>query len=242
MEVTYWDRIWRALSSTYYTVPIVVICALLCTIIGIKFYRNGKLILLFIIYSLCCFLLFTGSFLISVFYKYGISPPSVSKAIILQTGNILFSLIELSIFYYYYLKIIKSNLTHTLMKIFALTFYLVAIYSLIKIHDANFGASDINQCSALISTIQFLLLLLPVFVYFLELFIYEPLKEMTNSPSIWIHLGFFTYVLVTLPFLIISESLEKRLYNLMYSLHFLSLNVLLLTVIKAFLCRKPITA
>ncbi len=241
MEITFWEKINSRWSGTYYIEPIVILISLISIMVGVRFFRKEKSYIAFILYSLGCFFLFIVTNLFVALYRYKASPPSLTKAIILQTLNIVFALGELSIFYFYYLKIIRSKYTHTIMKICLATFLIFVIFSLIKINDKNFDVFDINQFSALISTIQFLLLLLPVFLYFLELIKNEYLKEINQSPSIWINCGLFVYILVTLPFLIISESLDKHLYNLMYALHYLSLNILFLTIIKAFLCRKPLT-
>ncbi len=241
MEETFWERINYLWGNTYYTNPIVSICSLLTIIIGIKFHQKEKSSTLFIIYPLCCLFLFAGLDIFSVFYKYKVSPPSRTKAAIHHSANTLFALFELFIFYYYYLGIIKSNFAHRAMKFISILFIVIVIIFFIKLNDKNFEIFDIRELSALIATIEFLFLLLPVFIYLFELFRNESVKEIKQSPSLWINSGLFIYILVTLPFLIISESLPKPLYHLMYSLHFVSLSILLLTITKAFLCRKSIT-
>jgi len=228
-------------GNTYYTTPVVIMCSLLTIIIGVKSHRREKSSILFIIYSLSCLILFIGSDLYTALYQYKASPPSRNKSVILQSANTIFALFELFTFYYYYLQIIKSRLTHWTMKFSLILFFSIAIVFFIKIKDKEFGIFDIRQFSALIATIEFFLLLLPVFIYLFELFKNESVKEIKQSPSFWINSGLFVYILITLPFLIISESLPKPVYYFMYFLHSISLNILLLSVIKAFLCRKPIT-
>src|SRR5258705_3458200 len=164
MEITFWEKMNQHLSNTYYLELIVIICSLLTTIIGIKFYRKERSLAILITYSLSCFLLFTGASLFTVLYRYKASPPSLTKAIILQTLNILFALMELFIFYYYYLKIFDSKITKTVMKVNLILFFMIIIFSLLKINDQSFRFFDINQFSALVATIEFLLLLFPVFI------------------------------------------------------------------------------
>jgi len=241
MEQTFWEKINSMWSNTYYTTPVVIMCSILAIIIGIKFHRKGKTSILFIIYALCCFILFIGSDLLTALYQYKASPPSRNKSAILQSANTLFGLFELFTFYYYYLQIIKSRVTHWTMKFSFILFFTIVIVFFMKLNDKKFEIFDIRQFSALVATIEFFLLLLPVFICLFELFKNESIKEIQQRPLLWINSGLFIYILVTLPFLIISESLPKPLYFFMYFLHSVSLCILLLSVIKAFLCRKPIT-
>ena len=236
MEITFWEKINNRWSETYYTEPMVMFISLLSIVIGVKYFQKESSFIAFIIYSIGCFSLFIATNLLVAFYQYKASLP-----LILQTLNIVFALGELFVFYSYYLKIIKSKQARIVMKIIFITFLIFVIFSLIKINDKNFDLSGMNQFSALISTIQFLLLLLPVFLYFLELFKNEYLKDISQSPSISINCGLFVYILVTLPFLIISESLDKPVYHLMYALHYLALSILFVIIIKAFLSRIPLT-
>jgi hypothetical protein len=239
MEQTFWEKINNDLGNTYYTIPVVIISSLLVIITGIKLHLKEKSSILFIIYSLCCLILFVGSELFKILYQYKASTSRI-KIAILQSGNTLFALIELFIFYYYYSKITKLKFMHLAMKFSFILFLAIVFVFFLKLNDKKFEKFYIHQFSALIATIEFFLLLLPIFVYLFELFKNESIKEIKQSPSFWVNSGLFIYILVTLPFLIISESIRKPLYYFMYSLHFVSLSILLLTITKAFLCRKPI--
>lgn len=241
MEQTFWEKINNVWRDTYYTDPVVIICSLLVIIIGIKLHRKEKMSFLFITYSLCCLILFAASDVFKVLNLYKVSHLSRIRTAILQSANMLFGLFEFFIFYYYYSKIIKSKLVNRAMKFSSILFFIIVIIFFIKLNDTKFEKFEILQFSALISTIEFFLLLFPVFTYLFELFNTESVKEIKQSPSLWINSGLFVYILITLPFLIISESIPKPLYFFMYSLHFVSLSILLLTIAKAFLCRKPIT-
>ena len=241
MEQTFWEKTNIVWANTYYTIPVVILCSLLTIIIGSRFHRKDKLSILFIAYSSCCLILFAGLDVFTALNQYKVSSTSRTKTAIYQSANTLFALFELFIFYYYYLKIINSKFAHSMMKISFILFFFIVLTFFMKLNDKQFEFFDIRQFSALIATIEFFLLLLPVFIYLFELFKNETVTEIKRSPSLWISSGLFIYILVSLPFLIISESIPRPLNYFMYSLHFVSLSILLLTITKAFLCRKPIT-
>lgn len=129
------------------------------------------------------------------------------------------------------------------MKLGFVVFLFFIILFFIKIADQDFSRNQILRLSTLIGSIKCFLLLIPIFTYFFEIFQNDPIKDILHSPSILITSGLFFYCLATLPFLLISDSLIKlnnSLFLLMFSIHFLSLSFLFLTIIKAFICRNPI--
>jgi len=212
MDDSFFKKLFFDWSKVYYTTPIVIVCSFLAIVFGIKYYQKEKTHILFIIYSISTFLLF----LLAESFTIISLKTSRNKAAIIETGNILFEFIELSVFYYFFLQIINSNVVRLIMKSSFIVFLILVI----------------------------LFFLIPIFTYFFELFTKDPVNDIFYSPSLWITSGLFLYCLSTLPFLLISDSLgtsNRSLYFLMFSIHFLSLSLLFLTIIKAFTCKKPIT-
>jgi hypothetical protein len=238
MDNSFFEKLFSDWSKTYYTEPVLTIFSLMTIILGIKNYRKEKIYTFFIVYSISCFFLILISGVLRVTF------PINDSIIIIETGNTLFEFIELSVFYYFFLQIINSNVVRLVMKFSFITFLILVILFLVKITDQNFNKNQVIQFSTLIGSIKFFLFLIPIFTYFFELFINDPVKDIFHGPSLWITSGLFLYCLATLPFLLISDSLhksDKSLYFLMFSIHFLSLSFLFLTIIKAFVCRRPIT-
>ena len=233
------ERLFSDWSKVYFTAPVACIISLIAIILGLKNFRREKTYVHFILYSISCFLLFSLDAIFKIISPLG----ARSKSIILETGNTTFELIELFVFYYFFLNIIKSNFVQLLMKLSFVAFLIFVVLFFIKLNDQNFTRTEIVHLSTLIGSIKFFMLLIPIFTYFFELFGSDPFKNIFYSPSLWITSGLFLYCLATLPFLLISDSLarsDRPLYLLMFSIHFLSLSFLLLTIIKAFICRRPI--
>ena len=227
-------------KGVFYTAPIVILCSLFAIFFGIKYYCKDKTHTLFIIYSATIFLLFT----ISDVFKITSPLSKRNMSAIIESANTLLEVIEFFTFYHFFLQIIKSKLVRALMQFsFIILLSLMTLF-FIKISDQNFNRTQIFRFSSLIGSVKFFLLLIPLLTYFFEIFNIAPLKDISQSPSLWITSGLFIYCLATLPFLLISGYLyssTKSLYVAMFSIHYLSLGFLFLTIIKAFTCRKPIT-
>jgi len=239
MDNSFFEKLFSEWSKVYFTEPIACIISLIAIILGLRNFQKGNYYLLFIFYSISCF------FLLSLYDIFRIASllPQRNKIIISEIGNTLFELIELFVFYYFFLNIIKSNFIRALMKISFIVFLFFVLLFFIRTTNSNFGKDEILRFSSIIASIKFFILLIPILTYFFELFSIDPIKDIFYSPSLWITSGLFLYCLTTLPFLLISDSLRtsnRSLYLLMFSIHFLSLSFLLLTIIKAFICRRPI--
>jgi len=227
-------------SHVFYTTPIVIICSLFATLFGLKYYYKEKTHILFIIYSTTIFLLFMT---LDIF-KITSSLSSRNMSAIIEAGNTIIEVIELFIFYHFLFQIIKSKFVRSIMKFGFIILLLLSILFLTKLSDQNFNRNQIIQFSALIASIKFFQLLIPLLTYFFEIFTTAPIRDISKSPSLWITSGLFIYCLATLPFLLISGYLyssNRSLYFLMFSIHYLSLGFLFLTIIKAYTCRKLIT-
>ena len=239
MDNSFIERLFSDWSEVYFTEPVACIISLIAIILGLKNFRKENTYAYFILYSISCFLLLS---LVAIF-KIISTHYTRSYGIIIEAGNTTFELIELFVFYYFFLNIIKSNFVQSLMKLSFVTFLIFVVLFFIKLNDQNFTRTDVLRLSTLIGSIKFFLLLIPIFTYFFELFSSDPIKNIFYSPSLWITSGLFLYCLATLPFLLISDFLydsHRSLYLLMFSIHYLSLSFMFLTIVKAFICRRPI--
>jgi len=238
MESSFFEKLFSSWSKTYYTEPVLAILSFTAIILGLKNYRKEKIYTFFIVYSISTFFLLLLSGVLRA------TLPLSDRVIIIETGNTLFEFIELSVFYYFFLQIINSNVVRLVMKFSFIAFLIPVILFLVKIIDQDLSINQVTQFSTLIGSVKFFLFLIPIFTYFFELFSKDPVKDIFHSPALWITSGLFFYCLSTLPFLLISDSLatlDRSLYLLMFSIHFLSLSFLFLTIIKAFTWKNPIT-
>ena len=239
MDNSFFEKLFSNWSELYFTAPFACIMSLIAIILGIKNYCKDKVYTLFILYAVCCFVLFSSVDIVRITLHLS----TRNWSIFTETSNTLFELIELFVFYYFFLNIIKSNFVQLIMKLSFVIFLIFVILFFIKISDDNLTRNEVIRLSTLIGSIKFFMMLLPIFTYFFELVGGDPIKDILYSPSLWITSGLFLYCLATLPFLLISDSLgesNRSLYLFMFSIHYLSLSFLLLTIIKAFTCRKPL--
>ena len=239
MDNFFLERLFSDWSRTYFTVPVACIISLIAIILGVKNYRKDKIYTLFILYVISCFLLLSFVDIVRIASQL----PTKNRSIFTEASNTLFELTELIVFYYFFINIIKSNFVQLIMKLSFVVFLIFVFLFFIKINDQNFSKNEVVRLSTIIGSIKFFMMLIPIFTYFFELIGSDPVKDILDSPSLWITSGLFLYCLATLPFLLISDSLgksDRSLYLLMFSIHFLSLSFLLLTIIKAFTCRRPL--
>ena len=239
MDNSFFEKLFSDWSKVYFTEPVACIISLIAIILGIKNYRKDNIYNLFILYVISCFILLSFVDIVRI----ALHLPAKNRSIFTETGNTLFELTELFVFYYFFLTIIKSNFVQLIMKLCFVVFLVFVFLFFIKITDQSITKTEVVRLSTLIGSIKFFMMLIPIFTYFFELVGSDPTKYILYSHSLWITSGLFLYCLATLPFLLISDSLVKSnrsLYLLMFSIHFLSLSFLLLTIIKAFTCRRPL--
>ena len=238
MEQSVWDRLAAHWATTYYIELIVIIVAIGLLFITIKFNKE-RLSYLFVIYSLLCIVHFSLADILRVFF--GLQGKSVIMFI--ETLNSIFTLVELCVFIIYFFHIIESRASKKVLS-FLLSFFAIAfIVFMIKLFDVNSEKSDITKSSVIVNVVEFCILLIAIFLYFIQLFTKPPTLNLANSPAFWIASGLFIYILVSLPMLLFNEHLRigKDLYFLLFVFHYISLLLLLMTISKAFLCRQPIT-
>ncbi len=238
MEKTLWQKILEDWSKTYYTDTLWIFCTLVALTLGVIYFRKERIHLYFILYiTVCLIFIFLWTFV-----RVIVVPPTI----FIDTINTVFSIIEISFFYYYFNHIINSKKTKRVLNVLLVIFYFFSILFLLYYINSKFTIVQIRAFSFHLNIIEFFLLLLPCFAYFLELFTSETPQSdpLTQKPSFWITTGIFFYILVSLPFLIIGDKLFSNnidIYFIMYSIHYISLSILFLCFAKAFSCKKTLT-
>jgi hypothetical protein len=164
--------------------------------------------------------------------------------IVIESANTFFAISELCIFTTFFFQIIDSKTFKKLLVLLCGCFLVAIILFFRKVLDDTTNRDEILKASIVVNILEFSIFLLAVLSYFIELFKKPPTQDITQSPAFWIASGFFVYILVSLPMLLFTEYIwieNRKLYFLLFSLHFIAMALLLLTIAKAFLCRKPIT-
>ncbi len=241
MEKTAWEKVLEIWGRNFYAEPIWFFFMLIAIFIGLKFYRKEKTYFYFILYTISGLILFPSLLVIIGSNKFN----SRQKTLFIETFNTIYSIIEIFTFYYYYYYIIKTKSILLLMKFCFLIVILLSIVFFLKLGDSEVLTSELNSFSFLINSTEFFFLLLPCLVYFYESFnlkinFIKPLKEI---PSFWVSTGLFFYITVSLPLLLIGNNLisyNLNIFDIMFSLHYLSLSILFICLSKAFSCKTPL--
>jgi hypothetical protein len=238
MERSAWDRLVIHWSATYFIELIVIIVAV-CVLFITRKRNKEKLYYLFVIYSLMCIVLFSLTEIGRVFFHLS----GKASIMFVESLNSVFTLIELCVFIIYFFHIIESATSKKVLSFLFGFFAIAFIVFMIKLFEINSELSEISKSSVIVNIVEFCILLITIFLYFIQLFTKPPTLNLANSPAFWIASGLFIYILVSLPMLLFNEHLkiEKDLYHLLFVLHYISLLLLLLTISKAFLCRQPLT-
>ncbi|MCW3117211.1 MAG: hypothetical protein JWM28_1293 [Chitinophagaceae bacterium] len=103
----------------------------------------------------------------------------------------------------------------------------------------------IYKISDYIISFELLFLSILCIAYYFELFRGKAVNNLKQSPSFWIVTALFFYAVIITPFfmLVTDEFMKNQrdIYNALFAVHYILFSFLFLAIIKAFLCRKPLT-
>ena len=233
------EKLIRYLERKNYGDFITPFFELIAIIIGLLYVRKEKLRILFLVYLIFDFLIFLCDIYLDAFSSF------TKKEIDFFIGltNNLISLVELLVYFYFFSNILRNRTIIKLMKISAMIF--IVIIGLLVTTKYSFLTNRFPYITDLIGTIEFLLLILPCFVFFYELFQDDSAIKLHRRPSFWIVTGIFFYSVMSVPYFMITHFIASNLVNyfsltylLLFSIPF-TINFIFLT--RAFLCKKVLT-
>ncbi len=241
--MTFWEKILHHFKDLYYTDALWFCCALVSLIIGIRHYRKERVFILLLIYLIANLTIVN---LVPLFFVFGQNLNGVIEAIFIETSNTCFALIELSVFLYFFYKVLKLFFLKKVVLVLWVVFIIICSYFFILISSANVQRNEILSTSYFINCIEFLMILPLCLFYFHQQINSEiELKFLTSlKPSFWIVTGLFFYCFISLPYLLVGEKLveiSKPLNLLFFKFHYLSISVLILCIAKSFSCKSPLT-
>ena len=154
--------------------------------------------------------------------------------VIVFTAN-LFLLAEFFLIYSFFLNTLKTKaikiLLHAIQVIYSLA---VAFIWLIS--------SSIFKFSGELLIIQSFCILIPVLIYFYELFKWPTVNNLLTLPSFWISTGIVVYFACTLPLFLMKDFVFNKSGYLkevdLYLINFVAYGIMFLLFIKAYLCPK----
>ncbi|MEO6611819.1 MAG: hypothetical protein ABIT05_13765 [Chitinophagaceae bacterium] len=241
MGSSFWERIVQKWSTTYYTIPMWYCCSMIAFILGLKNFKKEKIYILMISYvfiSILCLIVWD--------YVAAQLTQKMEKTVILEGINTLFSLFEITIFYVFFDKVIKSKKAKFFTKMFILLVYLLSLIFFILAVTSQFTYDKMMAFSFRINILEFFLLLLLCLFFFYEFFDENKiqLSSQIKKASVIITTGLFLYTLTSLPFFLIGDKLYSfsiHIYYIMFSIHYISICFLFICLAKAFTCKTSLT-
>ena len=230
------EKLIQFLGQIYYGDMIMAFFELIAIITGLIFLRKDKPWLFFITYLILDFLIFLIDNYLKVFNRNNFS-------FFNNLTNALISYIELLVYYYFFIKVIRNKAVVRTIKILRVIFSIIMVFFITT--KFSFLTNRYSYVSLMIGATEFVFLLLPCLSYFFELLKNEPMINLYQRPSFWIVSGIFLYSGISIPYYLTNRfifSNQYEYYKIMAFLFFdipFILNFIFLT--RAFLCKKILT-
>ena len=156
------------------------------------------------------------------------------KKLILEIGNIAFSIIEAFTFYFYFKNLSLSKKTLTLINISGSVFLAFLCFCAFLIFQSSDAYRALYNLSFVINIVEFFLLFFICLSYYSNIINIRNIKKAINLNELLIVNSLFLYISIALPFLSMGPSminLPKWTHNCMVILHYLSIINILATLI-----------
>jgi len=226
---------WR---SIFFIEPILDVCFIFCFIIAILFHQKHKERLFFIAYFFAGIILFVPLRIICQILT------EKQAAVLLESVNTLFELVEFIAFYYFFRRCLIGNSIIRILRLFFYCLLIITTIFFVMLTFPGYTIHDIRAHSLFINVIEFFFLFIMCLAYYRELFTDIPVKNLFSRPSFLIVTSTFFYSILMIPFFLIANDVrieELFLHNILFACHYLLLIILLISISKAFLCKARIT-
>lgn len=237
-----WDRIYEAFSERFFAPAFYIICVSVAFVTGFISHRNSKLGKVFLVYLAVDMIMFYLDNYIEFFS--GISKKEAHFFV--NTTNILISIIEIGVYLLFFRLILRNKRIKLFITLFQIIFPLLVISLFLMNSIESFKFISWLWLFDLIGTFELLILIVPAFVFYIELFSLAPKEILANKPTFWITTGIFLFSILSIPYYTISHYLFETKYRYVNAIAApffylpLSFNYILLS--RAFICKRPLTA
>lgn len=234
-------EIYQHWKDCFFTETLLVVVLVTAMVISVRNRKKHRSLKFFPIYFGCLLIVFLS--LYANICSEEVIIYSLTKFNFHHYIDYFSTLIELLIFVHFFTFVIESQRFKNILIIITALFvfyYFVELY-----FDKRFSRSISETTQSRVYTIESLILLIPCFVYFYELFKRPPTLNLKQEPSFWIVSGLSFFVTCTLPYSLLENYLRENYLYLMttlYSVFYIFYILLLLMIIKAYTCnpRKSI--
>jgi len=231
--IHYWRR-------SFFIEPAVLLTFIFCFVVALLFHYKQRERIFLLLYFLAGTLLFIFS-----------SPLIIAKMfsgrkhiIAYEIANTIFELSEFIAFYFFFRRSLKNNKLRNILAPFLVLFCFIVGSFFIALSFPGYTIDDIKRHSLFINVVEFFLLFIICLAYYYELFTATPKVGLLQRPSFLIVTSAFFYSALTIPFFMLAADIfrsEIATHDILFSLHFVLLITMLITMSKALLCKTPIT-
>lgn len=234
-----YTEIWNRFSASYFTQPMLAIAELVAIIIGLVFCRNDKFARPFIAFLFIDLLSLLTDWYFTFNYNY--SREFVFNYV--KFTNITITISEIATYYYFFSGAINFTKKRSLFLIPPTLFTILAIIS--NIVNSNTLNLSEGQLSYIVYSFELALLLPPTIIILFQIINTNYETPLFSRPSFWISVGIFFQSIISIPsYLLISYFLKQKVELMNFieaTLFFTPLIINTLFILKAFLCKKPLT-
>ena len=231
--ISFWRR-------NFFIEPILILTFIFCFFVGLFYHHRQKERFFFLFYFFIGIALFTVSSPLVLFKIYD----GRERIVASEAANTIFEVLEFIAFYFFFQKCIQNRNWKKLIKLFLISFLMLVSAFSLALTFPNYLPENIGKHSLYINVIEFLFLFIICLGYFYELFVTAPKTKLSERPSFFIVTSAFFYSILMIPFFMMAEDIffsDKPSYYILFSFHFVLLMTLLITTVKTFFNRTPIS-
>jgi hypothetical protein len=234
-----WSRFFVSFTEAYYTVLIMFVVELIALVIAIIYGRRSKIGRVFIFYIAFDFsILIAGNILAGI---PGIS--SRNYSLFINYADLIIELVELSVYYYLFYYILPNKKIRIALISLALLYGVFVIIYLFN--GLTFFPNRHIYIANVLSVFAFIFLLPFCLLYFHYLLSNTSNIGLFERPSFWVVTGIFFYAFISIPFYLLDSYIKKSSPELLHILaaifFYVPFTLNFVFLIRAFLCKKPLT-
>lgn len=228
------------ITGSNYTIVLVVLCQIISITIILKNWRSEKahkLMLLYTTYGLFIFTL--GHYLFFSLKQYYVTAIAINESL-----NVVFAVIEISAFTHILMASINSKSLRIINRGIIIFVTAITPVLLITIFNEKVDKTIKRYITDSFSFFEITYIGILILIYFISIFKSSPEIDLKKRPTFWI-CSFSILYTISLPLTILLlehfRHANRDIFQIIVSLHYLSLSFVYIGISKATLCKRPLT-
>lgn len=237
MKESFISQILNNWANNFYTVPLLLFSQIALLVTYNKTKHANSLMAPFKIYAIAGLLLFLSNYTID----FLINDKSIKK-LLFEFSNGTFTFVELLIFGTFYSRSIKTKVINYSIPIFVILFSTIYTALLLYISFNSISRSNIIASFNKLVFVELIFWGLLSVLFYFELFKFYTNENLLHNPAFWLISFSILYTLVVpICFLILEiyRIEEIDIFNILISIHYFSLMLVYIGIIKALKCNTP---